>query len=97
MIAIMTPNPADDTERLLTAIREILVDVRAQVYMAHPDLAQLIRAAEHLADAIQQPEERRELLDLLREYEQRHLGGKPRYSSLLDTKGDCRAQLRWDW
>ena len=97
MIAIMARADVDDTENLLAVICEMLVDVRAQVYTAKPDLAELIRAAEHVADAVQQPEERREMEEILREYEQRFLQGRPRYTGLLTEHVEPRNQMHWDW
>ena len=97
MIAIMSQPHGTESERLLSVIREMLVDIRAQIYASHPDLAELLRASEHLVDAVNRPEERREMIELLHDFERKHLGGRPRYSSLLGSGTETKAQLRWDW
>jgi hypothetical protein len=85
-------------ERCLILLAGILEDVRAQVYSSNPQLATLVQIAGHLAGAgLMNPEELRDVLGEIRDFEARFLGGSERYTRLLREPRPDPSQLQWEW
>jgi hypothetical protein len=84
--------------RYCALLAEVIVDARAKAHYTEPELAALLSTIEPLPEVLLSgSEDPQEVMDLLLAYEARHLGGVPKYTTILREGPREDGQLRFGW
>jgi hypothetical protein len=83
--------------RYLALLRRVLLDARARTYVTDQQTAELLDAVENVPDLLARWRDMKEeyIVDDLRRYEAKYLGGDGRYSKLLCEGPADSWQDRW--